>query len=611
MNCRSALPQNNSSQSRRLLYFLALASTVLWISGCGGSGGATNTRVPLPDLSEEIEPAGERLDLRGRNYFPAQAGDTWSYTRAVSENRTYPPFPPTETATRSVISAAGSDFSVREISAKGNTVLNFRRTGQGIVSIEPLRGIFPDTVSQFVGDILEFPEPFYPIGSTGKSIRQGQWPDDLDADGRPDSYRIEVDRTMVGLETLLLPQDSLSDVAHLRTTIRFELIPSDKSFLPTRAQSTEDTWWAPGIGLVKLESEFLTGINSDGELLTLSSATVAGEQAFPSAVDGTLIKVPLEHRALVYDSARDQYYATVPSNAQSQPDRIAVVNAQTGALSYSPPVAGGNPGAIAVASDSSAVFVGVNGTGEVVKLRLPDWQEVWRVSLPQIEGYFPIDAGKLVASPINPDLVAVAMNRRNVRPRHAGVALIQAGTVLPRRVPDDLGTDLIVFEPGGTYVYGYASVAGYARLREISVLSDGVQESGFFEIATGGLQHLSWSSRGFIFYDTLVRTSDYSVVGKADVGAGMCRQLTGTDRWLCLNHSTFTSNPNNVPRTVAVVDPDTLETVARPVYERGFGVTLFSEIVTGRNGQVGLRVQSASYNPVGSAVWIFSSPLLE
>ena len=62
------------------LRIILLSVAVAILSACGGGGGSSGpaVRAALPRIVEDTVPAGERLDLRSRNYFPAVAGDTWT-----------------------------------------------------------------------------------------------------------------------------------------------------------------------------------------------------------------------------------------------------------------------------------------------------------------------------------------------------------------------------------------------------------------------------------------------------------------------------------------------------------------------------------------------------
>lgn len=64
----------------RHLVTLAAAAIVAACGGGGGGGGSSpTTRAPLPQVVSDTNPVGDRIDLRSRNYFPAAAGDSWTY----------------------------------------------------------------------------------------------------------------------------------------------------------------------------------------------------------------------------------------------------------------------------------------------------------------------------------------------------------------------------------------------------------------------------------------------------------------------------------------------------------------------------------------------------
>jgi len=358
---------------------LALIFAAVTLVGCGGGDDAgarpgntgpdnSGVRQPLPPFTEDVLPVGDRVDLRSENYFPAQLADQWAYTRSPSVVFEYPPTPVSASHFREVTEVAGSEYTVAETGDDRDRRFRYRRTSDGIYEVGLLSDLFPAPVSQMLGsDLLVVPEPIYPAGSVWRIIRQGEWPEAIDDDGKPDSYRLMVLRRTIDFGVLTLPEDQLDRVAQFETRIELSLEPSDLA-QPTRFMSyTQRTWWAPGIGLVQIERE-ISGIDGVGpggarERLILADATISDQQAFPTPVDGTVVRVPVANSALVYDSLRNKYYATTPASALRDPNRVATINAESGAISYSSPLSGGDPDTLALASDSSALFVGLQATG--------------------------------------------------------------------------------------------------------------------------------------------------------------------------------------------------------------------------------------------------------
>lgn len=248
-----------------------IALTAALLAACGGGGGGDGPREPLPALWQDTNPSGARLDYRSRNYFPAAPGDRWVYalqTAGVSG----------QTLTRSVAAGGGSDIVITESSVAGIVTTTYRRTPDGLLAVRPLADQFSPAVVEQIGDLLEYAEPFYPVGSTRRLVRQGSWGADVDGDGRVDSFRLEITQVLVGFEPVTLPRATLGDVAHFRNVITLTVQPSDrKRDLPSVTQ-TEEAWWAPGVGLVRAERS-MTGDSDRVEpayMIVLTSATVGG-----------------------------------------------------------------------------------------------------------------------------------------------------------------------------------------------------------------------------------------------------------------------------------------------------------------------------------------------
>lgn len=186
---------------------LMASAFALALSACGGGGGGSDapaTRPALPQLISDAYPAGERLDLQSRNYFPAAAGDSWVYT--LSSNGA----PTGQTVTRTVTGATADTFTISETNPGTlPETESYRRTSAGISQLD-LASDLPSAVQALVGEVMMFPEPFYPVGGTRSAVRQGSWGEDADGDGIVDSFRFELSQQLVGFETVALPLGSPS-----------------------------------------------------------------------------------------------------------------------------------------------------------------------------------------------------------------------------------------------------------------------------------------------------------------------------------------------------------------------------------------------------------------
>ncbi|MBC7954622.1 MAG: hypothetical protein H7Y33_01960 [Cytophagales bacterium] len=581
------------------------------LSACGGGDGdeprqgsaPQQTRPALPTVSEDTYPTGARLDYRSRNYFPAAPGDSWTYEHEQGG------FTTGVTLSRAVSSAGGADVLITETSRGEASSSRYRRTSEGLVAVRPLEGA-PAAMTQFVGDLLEYPEPFYAVGGTRRIVRQGNAGEDLDGDGVLESFRLEIGQVLVEFGPLNLPNGrQLQNVAHLRTMTTLALQPSGMRYETYAETSTEDTWWAPGIGLVRAERSVvdLQGtVVEPAYAFVLTGGTVGGLVLF--GADGAVMNVPLVHNALVFDRTRNRYYASVPGSVPLNGNRIATIDPVTGAVSYSALTVGSQPWALALNADASALYVGLNGTGEVVKLRLPDLVEQWRVRLPTLAFYGQLSTEKIAVSPVDADLVAVSTVRPGVSPRHGGVALIRGGVLLPRMTQEHTGSNLITFGPNGDNVYGFNNETTEFGLRRIAVLADGLQE---MQVVTAsgnfGSRTLDWSGQMLVLDRAVYRAPDLRLFGQAEVDGGGCRPHNVANRLICAYTATYL----NGDAALAVVDASSFVILATPYYYRGYGSGALSEIVPGPLGQVALRLNATYYNSSADTVLLFTSQTLQ
>ena len=68
------------------------AAVLALLTACGGGGGggetpqpsSTGPRAALPTVVQDLNPSGERLDYRSRNYFAGAPGDHWTLSQVDS-----------------------------------------------------------------------------------------------------------------------------------------------------------------------------------------------------------------------------------------------------------------------------------------------------------------------------------------------------------------------------------------------------------------------------------------------------------------------------------------------------------------------------------------------
>lgn len=590
--------------TRRVCAASLLATALV---ACGGGGAnSPEHRAALPTLVQDIVPAGTRIDVSDQGYFPASLGDIWTYDRVQGGSTT------AAAVTRSVTGVSGNVYTMTETeSGLSSTSTNYRRTAQGQLALDFTGADLPASVRALVGDVLEYAEPFYPIGGNRRVIRQGSVGEDLDGDGIVDSFRLEYSQVLIEFTPVQMPDGRPVTTAHFRNVLTFTLSPSVLDFQPYTVTATEDNWWAPHIGLVRSERVM---IDSDGftlvspHVLTLATVVRDGQALFVPQPDGAVVNLALTHNDLVYDRTRNRYYASIPGSVIGQSNSIATIDAATGALSFSAPV-GSEPSALALSADASVMYVGLDGSGDVVRLRLPDMVELGRTRLPPDPFFGQLRTETLTVSPLDANVVAVSTRRPGISPRHGGVVLIRSDVLQVRQTQEHTGSNLIVFDPSGQYVYGFNNETTEFGLRRIAVLGDGLAEEAVVAgaISRFSTRTLDWSPQGLVLETSLFRTPDLALTGLANVSGGGCRAHSVANKLVCLGNT-----PGLTESWLAVVNASTFVIESTPFYRRGgTGPVDAEQIVPGPVGQVALRFRADFSNAAMTGIWLFTSPALQ
>lgn len=259
---------------RRWLACIAAAA----LSACGGGGGDDDPsqRTALPTLSQDVLPTGIRIDRREDNFFPLAVGNNWTFA--------YQPQSGADgTATLAITAGTGGDLVATESLNGESSDTTYRLVDDGILQPSPLEGAAPAAAQAIVGSYLEYVEPFYALGAERKIIRQGNWGEDLDGDGTPESFRLEVTQVLVGFESRILADGSISETAHFTNTLKLTLQPSDVRATIAVVTATENIWWAPNIGPVRVERSAVDEAGANvitPYTLVLTGGTVGGQPVF-------------------------------------------------------------------------------------------------------------------------------------------------------------------------------------------------------------------------------------------------------------------------------------------------------------------------------------------
>jgi hypothetical protein len=539
-----------------------------------------------------------------KNYFPSGQGDNWTYN--VIHNDVIA----SGDTTRAIAVVDSTHFRLTETSASSSptSTLYTRSAGGHVLGAADILGSSaPVKAQNIVGSLVEYPEPFFPVGGELKRVRQGDWGADLDGDGVNESFRLEYSQTLLGFETLPTMLGFPMETAHFRTALSFTVVPSSLAKTAITVIATEETWWSAGWGLMQASREVRS---PDGgkttDLLRITGGTVNGMNLIEGlGLDGTLIKIALPHTSLIYDATRSRYLATVPGSVVTNGNSVAMIDAATGAVTYTRPM-GSEPSALALSSAGDFLYVGLKGSGEVVKFRMSDMVEQWRVRLQNDAFFGQATAESMSVDPTNADVVAVSTQWTGSSPRHAGVALLRSGVMQPTLTQSHTGSNLIAFDGNGQTLYGYNNETTEYGLRRIAVLPDGLQEVQVVSTNAGfGAVGLGWTSGALWLGSSKYQAADLSLKGTVGGNVAQCGPLNNPAKVVCLETDFSTTT-----KRLIVADANSLVAGAYLTYRRNIN-TSAAYLVPGPANQVALRLDDVSSPSFYYAsIWLFSSPSL-
>jgi len=198
------------------------------------------------------------------------------------------------------------------------------------------------------------------------------------------------------------------------------------SALPTTAvNTTEVQATIPSADLATATQATITVANG-ASAVPGSGATYFGVDPAPPA--GTQITVyPTGGNDLKWDANAAKLYVSVPGIQGTQGDSVAVVDPVAGTVS---PTAflGSEPDQLAVSSDGSYLYVGLDGQNAIEQLTLPGFEvnNAWNLSADSFFGpYYALD---IEAAPAAPQTTAVILGNFNISPSAASVQIYDDST---------------------------------------------------------------------------------------------------------------------------------------------------------------------------------------
>jgi hypothetical protein len=240
--------------------------------------------------------------------------------------------------------------------------------------------------------------------------------------------------------------------------------------------------------------------------LTIAAPSLTGNNSFSVSM------VPVQANDMVLDQANQQLYLSVASTNGTNANTITVLNPQTGVFGSSVST-GIEPGKLAVSSDGTYIYAGLNNAGSVRRYTLPALQPDIDISLgstfPGQYDYGQYHAIDVAVQPSNSHSIAVSRGVYNIFPsERGGVVVYDDAIARSQAVPgSDSGLgpiDSLLWNPNGQNLYGISTEPVSATLYVMPVSSAGVQFSnGVLGYSSSLGNHLQFdSTTGYLYSDT-------------------------------------------------------------------------------------------------------------
>jgi len=263
----------------------------------------------------------------------------------------------------------------------------------------------------------------------------------------------------------------------------------------------------------------LLSINFSGSF-TITSAPLTGNPSLSVSM------VPVQANDIAWDQVNQKFYLSVASGNGTSANTITALDPQTSALGSSVST-GSEPGKLAISTDGTYIYAGLNSAASVQRYTLPALQPDINIQLGSaLSGpYYAID---IQAEPASPHSVAVSRGVQSGSTREEGGILIYDDAVARSQSVPGFGVsgkgpiDSLVWNPNGQSLYGI-DTERESGLYIMSVSSAGVQLQTQIPAAGSDLgNHLHFdSTTGYIYTDSgkVIDPSTNSVIGSFPLNA--------------------------------------------------------------------------------------------
>jgi Beta-propeller repeat len=146
------------------------------------------------------------------------------------------------------------------------------------------------------------------------------------------------------------------------------------------------------------------------------------------------LSIPQTTGDVKYDSTKGLLYATVPASAATNPNSLLVLSPQTGDIIKTIPFHN-NPDRLALSDDNTVLYIGLDRTGQVIKLSTQSWKVLETIQLPRDSFAGQEIAQNMAVIPGTSDSVVISLAFTTQFPQSAGVIVYDGSKPRPNTIP--------------------------------------------------------------------------------------------------------------------------------------------------------------------------------
>lgn len=454
---------------RRVTAVLSLFG-LIWLAGCGGNGSATTQRPLIASLSPNAVVAGGPdvvVTVNGANFLSSSIvrfNGANRPTTFISASQLKVVLTASDVAlgavntitvanaSSSTGSSTGAMFTVNNPTPTTASVTpNFVPEGSSGLTLTIMgSGFLPISSVQLNGSIrpttfisnsaLQVAIAAADVKATGGDNLNVSNPAPGGGDSNPQTFTVTVPPPTI---TRVTPSSAVRGDGDFTATItgtgfksgatvQFNGSPRTTTFASStqlQAQITAADIATVGLASITVANPISTSL-VPGQ--SVDGPTSAPASFFTGAVGGPGFAAVIINQSaenLVFDSAHRAIYLTVPSDAESNPDSISVIDLPTASLVKSVP-AGPNPHALAISDDDQFLYAGIDGASIVQRFNLPTLAKDVSYSLGSNQSS-PLLAFDLQVAPGASHTTAVTLGNPKGLPPGAGIVVFDDTTPRP------------------------------------------------------------------------------------------------------------------------------------------------------------------------------------